>query len=156
MFKSGWRQKGGWIYPGRQNKDASWLRGQRSSSGGCRSTFSTNQDRREGCCTPRWGPRSGWCCLDTPGLNTHRQELQAVLVQVLHRQVSTLPLRKGAFVVRQALDVRPHVVVGRPQSPTHTGHSSVQQKTRSWRTNADEMVGGGPARPLRYRKILKS
>lgn len=53
--------------------------------------------------------------------HTHRQQVQAILVQVLHRQVSTLPLRKGAFVVRQAFNIRPHVVVWRSQSPGDTG-----------------------------------
>lgn len=59
-------------------------------------------------------------------LNTHRQKVQAILVQVLHRQVSTLPLRKGAFVVRQALNIRPHFVVWCSKSPKDTGNSCFQ------------------------------
>lgn len=53
---------------------------------------------------------------------SYRQQVQAVLIQVLHhgRQVATLPLGEGVFVVRQVLHVGPNVIVWSSQSPEKT------------------------------------
>lgn len=58
---------------------------------------------------------------------SYRQQVQAILVQVLHhgRQVARLPLREGVLVVGQALHIRPNIVVWSSQSPEKTRRESL-------------------------------
>lgn len=66
---------------------------------------------------------------------SYRQQVQAILVQVFHhgRQVARLPFREGVLVVRQALHIRPNIVVWRSQSPEETrGENLREDRENLW------------------------